>query len=293
MLTWNKVIARLVVSTLMLAAVVMALLPVGQVAYGTLEGSREAAQYVQQIDRLPVREEVAQAAMEYNSTLDPEMALQDPWNHEQEAASQAHDAYKAAATGNGVLGPLGRIRVDEVGIDLPIYPDATKESLAKGAGHMYGTSLPVGGKSTHTVIAAHTGWPNWLLFDNITLLEEGDEFVIDSINGSLRYRVDQIAKVRPDDLSLIQIEEGKDYATLVTCFFVSRGHAPYRLLVRGERIPDVPVVTTATQGVDAVGDTAAPVTSPEGVQVTADRGTVAAAAAPASASGTSRSATRP
>ena len=294
MLTWNKVIARLVISALMLGAVVLALLPVGKVAYGAVEQSRQATHYVQQIDSLPdsFREEVATAAAEYNAALDHEMVLQDPWDHEQVATSTAHDAYLAAATGAaapssdedtpaslGPMGSLGRVRVDVVGIDLPIFPDATQESLPKRAGHMYGTSLPVGGESTHTVIAAHSGWPNRLLFDNLVLLEEGDEFVIDGVNGSLRYRVDQIAKVYPDDLSLIQVEGGKDYATLVTCFFVSKGNAPYRLLVRGERVLGDAVPAAAAVG--AVGaENSGDATSPEAARVETVARTDDAAAAP-------------
>lgn len=147
--------------------------------------------------------------------------------------SPEHAAYSALLN---EYGPLGNIVIDKIGVNLPIYHDVSQESLAEGAGHMYGTSLPVGGKGTHAVIAAHTGWPGRPFFDNLDELVEGDTFQVKTAAGTLTYQVDNLAIVYPEDLSLIQPEKGKDLVTLVTCRFDAPRHAPWRLLVRGHRV---------------------------------------------------------
>lgn len=138
-------------------------------------------------------------------------------------------------SGNGMM---GYIEIPEIHQRLVIYHGTGDEVLQKGCGHIAGTSLPVGGKSTHSVLAAHRGLPSAKLFTDIDRLKEGDEFYVFVLNHTLAYKVDQIKTVKPDNLDDLQIVKGKDYVTLFTC-------TPYavnthRLLVRGHRVPYVP-----------------------------------------------------
>lgn len=138
-------------------------------------------------------------------------------------------------SGNGMM---GYIVIPEIHQRLVIYHGTGDEVLQKGCGHIAGTSLPVGGKSTHSVLAAHRGLPSAKLFTDIDRLKEGDEFYVFVLNRTLAYKVDQIKTVKPDNLDDLQIVKGKDYVTLFTC-------TPYavnthRLLVRGHRVPYVP-----------------------------------------------------
>ena len=146
-----------------------------------------------------------------------------------------HDpAYEALLnpTGNGVM---ATIQIPAIRVNLPIYHYTTDESLKKGAGHLFGSSLPVGGKGTHAVISAHRGLPGARMFTDLNLLKKGDLFFIHVLDETLAYQVDQILTVKPDQTQSLAIDRKKDYVTLVTC-------TPYavnthRLLVRGHRVP--------------------------------------------------------
>lgn len=131
------------------------------------------------------------------------------------------------------IGVMGYITIDKINVQLPIYHGTSDSALSAGAGHLEGTSLPVGGESTHCVISAHRGLPSALLFTNLDQLEVGDTFTLTVLNELLTYEVDQISIVEPDELENLYIEEGKDYCTLVTC--TPYGVNTHRLLVRGVR----------------------------------------------------------
>ena len=118
-------------------------------------------------------------------------------------------------------------------MELPIYHGTSQEVLEKGAGHLFGTSLPVGGKSTHSVITGHTGLGKARLFTDLTELKKGDLFYISVVSRNLAYRVDQISVVKPEDTGKLQIMDGEDYVTLMTC--TPYGINSHRLLVRGSR----------------------------------------------------------
>jgi len=169
-----------------------------------------------------------------------------------------HDAYLSRLS---AFGPLGRIRIPAISVDLPIFHDATRRSLGRGAGHMYGTSLPVGGPGTHAVIAGHTGSTVRTYFDRLKEIGEGDVFFIDVAGETLAYRVDRVSEVRADDLSLIQPEPDRDLVTLVTCIQGSAGKGR-RLLVRGVRDTS-PVAASGSSitGVPGVTDRPAATTS--------------------------------
>lgn len=131
-------------------------------------------------------------------------------------------------------GIMGYIMIPAINIDLPIYHGTTGAAMEKGAGHMEGTSLPVGGVGTHAVISAHSGMASAKLFTDLDKLEIGDIFIITVCNQKLAYEVDNIAVVEPTDIDLIRIDTQQDYVTLLTC--TPYGVNTHRLLVRGHRV---------------------------------------------------------
>ena len=136
-------------------------------------------------------------------------------------------------TGTGIM---GYIDIDKIGVEIPIYHGVDEGVLQIGAGHLEGTSLPVGGENTHCVLSGHRGLPSAKLFTDLNELEIGDRFTITVLDRVLTYEVDQIKVVLPDDTSELTIREGKDYCTLVTC--TPYGINTHRLLVRGIRVED-------------------------------------------------------
>ena len=164
----------------------------------------------------------------YNRTLDPSR-LADPYT-DMEKAGRAEYARMLE-----VEEMVGHIQIPKIGIDIPIRAGSSEDVLQQGAGHLEGTSLPIGGKSTHTVITAHRGLPNAKLFRNLDQLAYGDVFYISNIKETIAYKVDKIQVVEPSDFEPVLVVENKDYATLLTCTpYMINSH---RLLVRGERIP--------------------------------------------------------
>ena len=131
-------------------------------------------------------------------------------------------------------GIMGYITISKIGVELPIYHGTSDGVLQVAAGHLEGSSLPVGGAGTHAVISAHRGLPSAKLFTNLDELEAGDTFTITVLDRVLTYEVDQISIVLPTETDLLQPVEGKDYVTLMTC--TPYGINTHRLLVRGKRI---------------------------------------------------------
>ena len=137
-----------------------------------------------------------------------------------------------------VGGAMCTIDIPKIGVYLPVRHGAGAETLERAVGHVVGTSLPVGGSSTHAVLSAHSGMASSKLFSDIDQLAEGDVFYIHVLGEVLAYKVDAIHTVLPTDTSLLQIEDNKDLVTLVTC--TPFGVNTHRLLVRGHRVPYVP-----------------------------------------------------
>ena len=137
-------------------------------------------------------------------------------------------------TGTGIM---GYIDIDKIGVEIPIYHGVDEGVLQVGAGHLEGSSLPVGGNNTHCVLSGHRGLPSAKLFTDLDELEVGDRFTITVLDRVLTYEVDQIKVVLPDNTSELAIVEGKDYCTLVTC--TPYGINTHRLLVRGVRVEGV------------------------------------------------------
>ena len=129
---------------------------------------------------------------------------------------------------------MGSVEIPKINIKIPIYHTTEEEVLNKGAGHLEGSSLPVGGANTHAVISAHRGLPSASLFTDLDQLKEGDHFLIHVLNETLCYEVDKISVVKPEDTSALAVEDGQDLVTLLTC--TPYGVNTERLLVRGHRV---------------------------------------------------------
>lgn len=134
-------------------------------------------------------------------------------------------------------GMMGYLTINKIKVELPIYHGTDETVLSRGVGHIEGSSLPIGGKSTHSVLSAHRGLPTSTLFTDLNKLEIGDTFTIKVLDQTLTYQVDKISVVKPNEISNLKVEKGKDYVTLVTC--TPYGINTHRLLVRGIRIENI------------------------------------------------------
>lgn len=167
-----------------------------------------------------------QAAEDYNAAL-AKTGIN--WQMTDEQQEKYDSLLNFDGTGN-----MGYINIPKINVELPIYHGTSDSVLQTSIGHLEETSLPVGGESTHTVLSGHRGLPSAKLFTDLDQLQEGDTFTLNILNQTLTYEVDQIRIVEPTDLSDLQIVDGKDYCTLVTC--TPYGINTHRLLVRGHRI---------------------------------------------------------
>lgn len=176
-----------------------------------------------------------QAAQQYNAMLANATISEG-------GASAPPLAYAEQLTVGGVM---AYVDIPPIGVYLPVQHGTGAETLEKSVGHVVGTSLPVGGSSTHAVLSAHSGMASSKLFSDIDQLEKGDVFYIHVLGDTLAYEVDAINTVLPTDTSLLQIEDGKDLVTLVTC--TPFGINTHRLLVRGHRVPYTPEQASAAE----------------------------------------------
>lgn len=158
-------------------------------------------------------------------------SISDPKTGTADFAAKADKEYWS--TLKGAQGVMGTVRIPRIGVVLPVRHGSDETALANGAGHLYGTSLPVGGKGTHTVITAHRGVPDKPLFTRLDELRKGDVFYLTVAGQTLAYRVFRVESVDPQDTSRVRIEQGRDLATLLTC--TPYGVNTQRLLVTGER----------------------------------------------------------
>lgn len=154
-----------------------------------------------------------------------------------EASDEPDEAYMSCLdiTGDGMM---GTVEIPKINITLPIYHTTDEAVLEKAAGHLAGSSLPVGGESTHAVISAHRGLPSASLFTDLDKMEEGDHFLLHVLDDTLCYEVDQITIVEPEETQSLAVQEGEDLVTLLTC--TPYGVNSHRLLVRGHRVPYEP-----------------------------------------------------
>lgn len=175
--------------------------------------------------------EMFRQAEEYNHSLTNNVIITDPFDEKAYKKIGANYENALNVDGNGLI---GYIDIPKINVYLPIYHGTTDKILAKGAGHLQNTSLPVGGKSTHSVISAHTAYPGETFFDYLTDMQEGDEFYVHVLDRVLKYEVDNIKVVLPEETDDLRVIRGEDYVTLLTCTPYSVN--THRLLVRGKRV---------------------------------------------------------
>ncbi len=186
-------------------------------------------------------EKEMKAAVRYNKNLMP-TKVPDAFSTKDGKKDREYESILNIC-GNGML---GSIEIPSLDVEAPIYHYADEESLAKGAGHILGSSLPIGGRNSHAVIAAHRGLPSNKLFRDLDLMEIGDCFYIHILDKTLKYEVDQIEVVEPENTDYLVRDPEHDYITLVTC--TPYGMNTHRLLVRGHRAPDDTVISEETKG---------------------------------------------
>lgn len=178
------------------------------------------------------REEYADEINKYNQELySGRIQLQDPFKGMFEEKETGKYNELLNINKNGIM---GTIVIPAINIKLPIYHGTSEKILEKGIGHLEGSSLPLGGENTHTVLTGHTGLSNAKLFTDLSEMKEGEFFFLNILGEQLVYQVNQIRIVLPTDLEELYIKKGKDYCTLVTC--TPYGVNTHRLLVRGERV---------------------------------------------------------
>ena len=196
-------------------------------------GSKVVSNYDAESVRLSnaEKEKMLEEARAYNKEMLSNIDLIDPFSQGEKSLDARYESL-LNIDGSGMM---GYIRIPKIKVEIPIYHGTSESVLQAGVGHFWGTSLPVGGESTHTVLTGHRGLPTKTLFTNMDKLVKGDVFYIKVLDETLAYKVDQILTVLPEETEALSIVPGQDYATLVTC-------TPYainthRLLVRGHRIP--------------------------------------------------------
>ena len=223
----------------MLFAVVLFLLALGLTLYPVISNyvnqkyasqiQTEYQEIVEQADGNEIQA-VKEKAHTYNLALVP--GATDAYSQEGLlAAAEDYDAQLNIA-GSGIM---GYIEIPKIGVNLPIYHGTENDSLERGIGHLLGSSLPVGGENTHTILSGHSGMATQKMFTDLEQLVLGDVFYLRVLDETLAYQVTEINTVLPHDTSLLGIVSGEDLCTLVTC--TPYGVNTHRLLVRGSRIP--------------------------------------------------------
>ena len=195
--------------------------------------------------------EMFKRAEEYNHSLTNNVIITDPFDEKAYKKIGANYEKALNVDGNGLI---GYIDIPKINVYLPIYHGTTDKILAKGAGHLQNTSLPVGGESTHSVISAHTAYPGETFFDYLTDMQEGDEFYVHVLDRVLKYEVDSIKVVLPEKTDDLRVIRGEDHVTLLTCTPYSIN--THRLLVRGKRVAydDSKYITTGASAASFGGD---------------------------------------
>ena len=210
----------------------------------SLHQSRAITEYSKQVASLDTERynQLWQEAQEYNQTL-----LTKPNRYNLSSEEEAEYESLLNVSGNGII---GYIEIPSINCSLPIYHGVDEAVLQIAVGHIAGSSLPVGGESTHCVLSGHRGLPSAKLFTDLDKLKEGDEFILRVLDETLTYEVDQIRIVDPDNVDDLTIEKGKDFCTLVTC--TPYGINTHRLLVRGHRVENQAEAKTVRVTADAL-----------------------------------------
>lgn len=212
--------------------------------WNSMHQSRAVASYVEQVAAIDKNqyEDIWKAARQHNQEL---LERDNPFVLEEERINAYEQLLNLGGTG-----VMGYVEIPQIGVTLPIYHGTDEAVLQIAVGHLEWTSLPVGGESTHSVISGHRGLPSAKLFTDLDKLVEGDIFIFRVLDEILTYEIDQILIVEPHEVQNLQVEEGKDLCTLLTC--TPYGINSHRLLVRGHRVENTEEAKVVRVTSDAV-----------------------------------------
>ena len=228
---------------LVLLGVAVLLYPVMATQHNNDEQQRLATMYTASVNAAGPEAIAAEraSAETYNNNLESAPIL-DPWLELQRPDTPQYQAYLHEMDIDPVM---ARIVIPSVHVSLPVYHGTDSRTLAEGVGHLFGTSLPIGGPSTHAVLTGHTGLPTATMFDNLSQVKKGDAFYSSSLGQTLKYEITDITVVKPDETDSLRKVPGRDLVTLITC--TPYGVNSHRLLVTGERVPMDPTAAAAEE----------------------------------------------
>lgn len=225
---WMSRLMTLLIVVVFVAGLSFLLYPTVSNLWNQAHQSRAIATYTEQVEKLDdsSNKEMLKAARKYNKEL---LKKADHWKLSKKDKKKYESLLDVSGTGI-----MGYIEIPKIACSLPVYHGTDEGALQIAIGHLEGSSLPVGGKSSHCVLSGHRGLPSARLFTDLDQMEEGDTFILNILGHKLAYEVDQIKVVLPEEMSDLEIREGKDLCTLVTC--TPYGINTHRLLVRGHRV---------------------------------------------------------
>lgn len=225
---WMSRLMTLLIVVVFVAGLSFLLYPTASNLWNQAHQSRAIATYTEQVEKLDdsSNKEMLKAARKYNKEL---LKKADHWKLSKKDKKKYESLLDVSGTGI-----MGYIEIPKIDCSLPVYHGTDEGALQIAIGHLEGSSLPVGGKSSHCVLSGHRGLPSARLFTDLDQMEEGDTFILNILGHKLAYEVDQIKVVLPEEMSDLEIQEGKDLCTLVTC--TPYGINTHRLLVRGHRV---------------------------------------------------------
>ena len=225
---WMSRLMTLLIVVVFVAGLSFLLYPTVSNLWNQAHQSRAIATYTEQVEKLDdsSNKEMLKAARKYNKEL---LKKADHWKLSKKDKKKYESLLDVSGTGI-----MGYIEIPKIDCSLPVYHGTDEGALQIAIGHLEGSSLPVGGKSSHCVLSGHRGLPSARLFTDLDQMGEGDTFILNILGHKLAYEVDQIKVVLPEEMSDLEIQEGKDLCTLVTC--TPYGINTHRLLVRGHRV---------------------------------------------------------
>ena len=228
----KKHLTSIIIYLILLIGLCLLLYPSVSDWWNSFHQSRAITSYVEAVEDMSgeAMEAILEEAQAYNSKLSDGGSINFMLSEEEQ------EEYESLLDISGT-GIMGYIQIPNINVSLPIYHGTGESVLQIAVGHIAGTSLPVGGESTHSILSGHRGLPSARLFTDLDPLQEGDIFTITVLNRTVTYEVDQIRIVDPDDTSELRIIAGEDHCTLVTC--TPYGINTHRMLVRGKRIENL------------------------------------------------------
>ena len=227
--------------TTIIVAVIMFLLALGLTLYPLVANyvnqkyaSEVHTAYVDVIEQVDdsTLQEARELAIRYNEVITPGSTTLESYSKEAILSASEDYEHQLNVTGDGIM---GYVEIPKIDVNLPIYHGTGSDSLDRGVGHLLGSSLPVGGENTHSILTGHSGMASQKMFTDLVQVEVGDVFYLHILDETLAYQVQELNTVLPHDTSLLGISEGEDLCTLITC--TPYGVNTHRLLVTGSRIP--------------------------------------------------------